>query len=267
VSKLTDAQLRAWVRAGKPIAGKSGGGGLTFTLSKAGTAAWVLRYRYNCRQREYSIGSYPDTSLADARGMASELRGRLQKGEDVAVTRQVEKARGQLQADTFRNLVDGWVDRSTNTRYGARIKRTFELYAHPLVGSLPPEEIRPPHINRVLRTTAAVAPTVTNDLLRYLKRVFAYARKRHIITANPAADFDTSDAGGKESSRRRALSLDEIRTFLTALKNCPTLGRDNELAFRLLLVLGVRKRELGGSRGGSVRIDVSWLEGKKKPAA
>ena len=244
MGKLTDTQLRAWVRAGKPIAGKSDGGGLTFTLSKAGTAAWVLRYRHNGRQREYTIGRYPDICLADARGIAAQLRGRIQKGEDVAVTKRVEKASGNLQADTFRDLVTEWVERSVNTRYGARIKRTFELYAYPLIGSLPPAEILPQHIDRVLCATATTAPTVANDLVRYFKRVFAYARKRHIVTVNPAADFDASDAGGKESSRSRALSPDEVRTFLSALKACPTLGRDNELAFRLLLLLGVRKGEL-----------------------
>ena len=247
MGKLTDTQLRAWVRTGKPLAGKSDGDGLTFTLSKGGTAAWVLRYQHNGRARECSIGRYPDTGLADARGMASELRGRIQKGEDVAATRQVEKAQKALTAATFRDLALEWAERTLNTRYGARVKRVFELYAFPLVGSLPPEEILPMHVDRILRRTAETAPTTATDLLHHLKRVFQYARKRHIITTNPAADFDASDAGGKETSRSRALSLEEIRIFLTACKDCPTLGRDNELAFRLLLMLGVRKAELVGA--------------------
>ena len=247
MGKLTDTQLRAWVRSGKPLAGKSDGDGLTFTLSAAGAASWVLRYQHNGRARECSIGRYPDTGLADARGIASELRGRIQKGEDVTVTRQVEKVQKALSAATFRDLATEWTERTLNTRYGARVKRVFELYAFPLIGSLPPEEIRPLHIDRILRTTATSAPTTANDLLHYLRRVFAYARKRHIITTNPATDFDTSDAGGKESSRSRALSLEEIRAFLAACKACPTLGRDNELAFRLLLLLGVRKGELTGA--------------------
>jgi integrase len=115
------------------------------------------------------------------------------------------------------------------------------------LGSLPPEETRPLHVDRVLRSTAATAPTTANDLLHYLKRLFSYARKWHIIATNPAADFDASDAGGKEKSRSRALSLEEIRAFLAACKSCPTLGRDNELAFRLLLLLGVRKGEFVGA--------------------
>ena len=44
MGKLTDIQIRAWVKAGQPLA-KSDGDGLTFTLSQGGVAAWVLRYR------------------------------------------------------------------------------------------------------------------------------------------------------------------------------------------------------------------------------
>lgn len=106
MGKLTDAQLKAWVRAGTPIAGKADGDGLTFTLSKAGTAAWVLRYRHNGRQREYSMGRYPELSLADARDRIPELRRRIRDGEDVTAARQAEKARQALQADTFRDLAN-----------------------------------------------------------------------------------------------------------------------------------------------------------------
>jgi integrase len=244
MGRLTDTQLRAWVRAGKPLAGKSDGGGLTFTLSAAGTAAWVLRYRFNGRVRECSIGRYPDIGLADARQIASELHGRVQKGEDVGITRQVEKAQKALNAATFRDLATTWIEHTLNDSYGARVRRRLEMYVYPHLGSLPPEEIRPLHIDRVLRTTAENAPHTANKILHYLKRVLSYARKRHIVSMNPAADFDKSDAGGKESSRSRMLSLEEIRAFLSACKARRTLGRGNDLAFRLLLLLGVRKGEL-----------------------
>jgi hypothetical protein len=42
--KLTDIQLRKLVKAGNPIA-LADGQGLTFSLSKSGTASWVLQYR------------------------------------------------------------------------------------------------------------------------------------------------------------------------------------------------------------------------------
>jgi hypothetical protein len=52
MGELSDKQVQAWLRAKKPIAGKSDGGGLTFTLSASGTAAWVFRYRLHGRAKE-----------------------------------------------------------------------------------------------------------------------------------------------------------------------------------------------------------------------
>ena len=63
MARLSDRQIQAWVRAKKPIAGKSDGGGLTFTLSAAGTASWVFRFRLHGRAKELTLGNYPDTSL------------------------------------------------------------------------------------------------------------------------------------------------------------------------------------------------------------
>jgi hypothetical protein len=48
---ITERQLKAWMRKGEPIHGRSDDDGLTFTLAKPakgkkeGTATWVLRYR------------------------------------------------------------------------------------------------------------------------------------------------------------------------------------------------------------------------------
>ena len=62
--RLTDLQIRHWVRAGVPMA-KADGGGLTFTLSACGAACWVLRYSHGGRRRELTIGRYPDIVAYD----------------------------------------------------------------------------------------------------------------------------------------------------------------------------------------------------------
>lgn len=63
---LSDRQLKNWMIKGDTVA-KSDGDGLTFTLSNAGTASWVLRYRLNGRRKEVTLGNYPDISLSNAR--------------------------------------------------------------------------------------------------------------------------------------------------------------------------------------------------------
>ncbi len=47
LSKLR--KLRHWIKAGTPLA-KTDGNGLTFTLSTAGVAGWILRYRHGGRK-------------------------------------------------------------------------------------------------------------------------------------------------------------------------------------------------------------------------
>jgi hypothetical protein len=61
---LSDLQLKRWLKDGEPLA-KSDGDGLTFTVSSAGCAAWVLRYRYGNRRHELTLGRYPDISLSE----------------------------------------------------------------------------------------------------------------------------------------------------------------------------------------------------------
>jgi len=256
MGKLSDTQLRGWVKKGSPIAGKSDGGGLTFTLSKAGTAAWVIRYRHAGKQSEYCIGRYPDIPLSEARGIAADLRKQVQQGVDIAALKREkaareseEEAKKKLHANSVKALAAKWVTRSVSATQQQRVLGTLNRYAIPVIGALPPESVTPAHIDHILQATVkAGAPTTANDLLRYLKRLFSYARKRRLITSNPAQDFDTTDAGGREHARSRALSLEEISAFFEAMQSCDTLGRDNELAFRLLLLLGVRKGEIVGAQ-------------------
>jgi len=51
MGKITDIQIRHWIRAQAPVA-QGEIKGLTFTLSKAGTAAGILRYRYGGKLRD-----------------------------------------------------------------------------------------------------------------------------------------------------------------------------------------------------------------------
>jgi hypothetical protein len=91
MGRLTEFDLRTWVRAGIPIAGRSDGNGLTFTLSANRLAAWVLRYRFAGKRRELTIGRYPGVSLKQARDLAAQARSMFALGVDVAAAKQIEK--------------------------------------------------------------------------------------------------------------------------------------------------------------------------------
>lgn len=84
MGKLTETLIQQWILDGKPIVGKSDGDRLTFTLSKAGTAAWTLRYSICGKPKELTLGRYPAMSLEAAREAAQIERARIALGHDVA---------------------------------------------------------------------------------------------------------------------------------------------------------------------------------------
>jgi len=60
-------------------------------LSAGGTVSWVLRYRLAGKQRELTLGRYPDVTLAAARKLAAEKRVEVQQGVDVGRRKQLAK--------------------------------------------------------------------------------------------------------------------------------------------------------------------------------
>jgi integrase len=98
------------------------------------------------------------------------------------------------------------------------------------------------------KIVARGAPTIANDVLRWTRRIFNYGIKRHILEVNPTAAFDLSDAGGKEKSRERFLNTDELLQLFSAMQTAKGFSRQNELTFKLLLLLCCRKMELCSAR-------------------
>ena len=250
--RVTDKTLRAWLNTGPVDRGI--GGGLTFVATAAGAlkgqASWILRYRFGGAAREKVLGRYPDLSLKDAREATRQNRARIQQGVDVAAEKRAERLKAHEQA-TVAALAQAWYDRhiAKTYKHPEVVLRVLRRHIEPVIGKLGVTEVRPLHIDKVLtRILDAGAPTVANDALRHLFRMFHFAVKRRWIDANPVSGFEISDAGGFEVSRQRWLNHDELAAFAKAMQDTPNFGRQNELAVWLLLALCVRKMELLSAR-------------------
>ena len=247
MGKLTDVQLKAWVRDGARIAGKSDGDGLTFTLSSQGTATWTLRYRIAGRARELTLGRYPDLSLSEARRLAAAKRVDVQQVIDVAAIKQQKKAEVK-QAANVQQLADLWLDNTVRRRHQHPevTERVFRRDILPALGKCDTKSVTTPEITRLLaKINASGRPSIANDALRHLKAMFAYGEALGMVVRNPAERIKLEHAGGKEKSRTRALSTAEITKLLKSMRDAGTkFGRDNELAVKLLLALACRKMEL-----------------------
>ena len=85
MGKLSDMQIRGWIRAGERFEQRGDGEGLYLRYRKEdATPRWLFRYRLAGQARILSMGSYGTLSLADARKRAKEMRARVALGFDPA---------------------------------------------------------------------------------------------------------------------------------------------------------------------------------------
>lgn len=264
-SRITDADIRGWIKAGVPFEGKSIGGGLYLRLRDK-IPVWRFRYRFAGVARVVVIGNYQNLSLADARKEAKSLAARVELGFDVAGEKQerkrefVAEKEAEKNINTVAKLADDYFNRRVLGvwKHPNIVRARIEKDIKPAIGHLRVEAVTPQHIDELLQTVVKRgAPTMANDVLRWLKRIFNQAIKMHIITINPAYAFDVLDAGGKEQARERNLSRDEIAKLFAAMKTAKGFSVENELSIKLLLALAVRKGELIGAQWNEFNFDDS----------
>jgi integrase len=275
MGNLNDLTIKSWIKAGEHFEGRSDGDGLTLCWPERYAAPfWKFRYRYQGKQRVMKIGDYGDLSLADARKVVKRLRAQVDLGHDVAGEKQERKADGKAKieaeklAQTVAQLADEYFERMIADRWKHPniVRSRIEKDIKPSIGKLKIEDVKPLHIDAMLQSIVKRgARTVANDVLRWTRRMFDYAIKRHMIEINPVSAFDLSDAGGKEESRSRALSEEELIQFFAAMRVAQGFSRQNELTVKLLLLLAVRKMELLAAQWSEFDLDegVWYLPGER----
>lgn len=253
MAKLTDIQIKAWIKKGEYFEGRADEGGLYLCYRKEmASPMWRFRYRLAGKQRQMFLGSYKDMPLAEARRKAKALNAQVTMGHDVAAEKQTRKtaAVAQIEAANKRITVAALVDLYYNERVLSKIKTPAPVLAHlnrlsAAMGKMFVEDVTGKDINAMYQKDLKRGyPVSTNKLREHTRRAFGYATAQHIIPHNPAQWLDVSYAGGKQEPRERTLSKDELITLFKEMATAKGFGRDNYLAIKLLLMLCVRKSEL-----------------------
>lgn len=251
---FTDKLIQSWIKKGEHFDLKSDGDGLCLCYRESfAVPVWRFRYRFAGKNRVMALGSYKDLSLADARKLAKELRSRVALGYDVAAEKQdrIKSAKVGIESKqnewTVNRLADEYFARKVveHIKHPNVVRNMLERDIRPHLGKSLVEEVKPLQIDAMLQSIVdRGAPTTANDVLRLTRKLFDFAITRHITTSNPAAAFSVSDAGGKEKARERALSRDELIQLFEAMRTTKGFSVQNHHAFKLLLMLAVRKQEL-----------------------
>lgn len=258
---LTDLQIKRLISKGEPVA-KSDGDGLTFTLSKGGAAAWVLRYRVQGgRRRELTIGSYPDVTLAAAREKARALRASIDAGADPAAEKQERKARTAA-AWTVRDLISDYREKVLRPEVFAEDtiyyrNADIDQVILPRLGSWRVDRVTSVDVVTVLKESGRTW-LMTKRLLTSISKVLDHACGLTIIAANPCTGIKLSAIKGPRPKARRRVML-ENKELQSLLPGIDFIGRENALAFRILLATCVRGVELVKAKKEHLDLDAgTW---------
>ena len=188
---LTDTKIRA-IRANGKTQRIWDGGGLYLEVSATGSKWWRLKYRYVCKERRLSLGTYPATTLKAARERAAEARALLGSGVDPSAERKaVAACQAEAASRSFEAIAREWIDtvhelkvcEAQSTRTIGRLERDV----FPWIGATPIDALKAPEILKAMRRVEARGAIETaHRELQVIGQVFRYA------VATGRADRDTS---------------------------------------------------------------------------
>lgn len=230
------------------------GQGLFLRVQPNGAKQWVQRITIRGKRCELGLGSPPAVSLATARQMALENRGKAMLGGDPLQERR--EARAGL---TFEAAMDDYLaaklDEFRNEKHKKQWRATLDTYARPVLGPKLVSEITVQHILKVLEPIWQTKTETASRLRGRIENVLSWATVAgHRTGDNPArwkgnlSELLPKAAKVAKSDNQPALALGDVPRWWAELAQ-----RDG-MAARALEFL-----TLTASRSGEVR-GMTWDE-------
>ncbi len=253
---LTDATLKA-LKPREHRFSLTDGRGLSIEVYPTGGMGWRYRYRVGGKLEKVALGKYPAVSLKDARQRRDELAGVVAKGASPARLKQLRKV-ALAEETTVREFGEQYFKDvvSRDRKNTTTMRRYFDKEIYPKLGDRRVREVTPADIqNIVFEKRDHGFPAAAADLRNLCKRMWDYAIVRQVAGVNPASALPVRFIT-KVRPRTRALSPDEIRTYLTMLYGSG-IRRQFKLALHLILLTLARKAELLQARWAEIDFDAA----------
>ena len=264
MDKLTDAAARA-ARPGAVARDIADGTvpGLALRVLPSGARTWALRVRLNGQRIRVDLGTYPATTLKDARRKAHDALRIIERGDDPryegitvaeAVTEYLNSKIGDCRARTLANE-----------------RRRFELHVLPVIGTHGIRTVKPARLSALLRamTTGADArPVEANRVYASLRGLFRWCRRNMGCPDDPTAMIDKPTKVEPSVVRRREgtqplLDMSELAALWNACGALP--GSVLPDLARCLLLVPLRREEWTGCGGVRCATTSPPMAGRARP--
>lgn len=217
--------------------------GLILRVETSGRRTWIARYSYEGRERRFTLGSYPETTLKKARDLAMARQGEAQQGSDPQAAR--EKAR---LGDTVSEALDLWLKSAETRAWRPRSREAFEghvrLRIRPRLGTLKVPKVERRHVQAMLE--AIPGAPARNRTLTTVRLFIRWCVGRGVATTDPTVGIGKLE----EAPRARTLTDAELKAMIQAFD-----GTRWRHYFRVLALTAVRRDELLGARRADLDLE------------
>ena len=260
---LTDASCKnARCPDGKARERFSDSGGLYLEALPAGGKHWRWKYRIGGKEKRLAIGTYPATTLAQARHARDEARKKLIDGVDPVQSKLDARLAVRVRmGTTFEAVARAWFEhwRGPKTaRHAEYVMRRLEADVFPALGNKPITDITAPQL---LATAKAIESRGALDIakrsLQTCGQVLRYAVAHGILERNPAADVRPGDAlKARKKTNYARLEGKEVPTLLRKIDTYQGTPH-TRLAMQLMALTFVRTGELIAARWDEFDLDAA----------
>lgn len=237
------------------------GGGMYLEVSPAGGKWWRLKYRFGGKEKRLSLGTYPDTGLANAREKRDAARKLLAAGVDPGEQRKAAKAAGEERAaNSFEVVAREWHAKQSATwvdLHASRIMLRMENDVFPWLGSRPIADVTAKEllatVNRIVDRGAVES---AHRVLQNCGQVLRYAIATGRAERNPAADLRGALPPVKQSHLAAITDPGAIGALLRAM-DAYNGSLVTKCALRLAPLVFVRPGELRQAEWAEFDLDAA----------
>jgi integrase len=218
--------------------------GLALRVTEKGHRSWTYLFTSprDGKRARATIGTYPATSLAAARGKALEAKGHVEAGDDPRLVLAGQATAGM----TVAGLIDAYLadPEKAALRSRAEIDRRMRKNVIPIIGEVKLAELRRRDVRNVTdailkRKRKVEATRVFEDV----RAVVRWAVQNEYLDANP---LDGMRKPAEATSSNRVLSDGEIRTLWIGLPKALPRSIQCQRIIKLCLVTAQRVGEVAG---------------------
>ncbi|TVO39454.1 integrase domain-containing protein [Vibrio algivorus] len=174
----------------------SDGYGLRLRIKVNGTKTWLLNYTHPILSKRvnFTLGSYPITSLKLAREKAREARELIEQGIDPKTHRDQSNHQEEIRLNTtLSHVMHQWLEikkTMVSLDHAASIQRSLELHVLPSLGVVPISDITPQLAIQALKPLERKGNLeALRRLCQRLNDIMKFARNSGLIQFNPLTDI------------------------------------------------------------------------------